>query len=53
MFPWRSDILIVRTVKNKLAESSTGRIILHSVCLIVNRKKAAWHWAGIKRELQR
>jgi len=32
------------------AESHVGRIILHLMCLMRDRKWS-WHWAGIRREI--
>ena len=36
--------------KNNLGNSRTGRVILHTVCLIRHPQKATWHWRGILRE---
>ena len=36
--------------KNHLGNSRTGRVILHTVCLIRHPQKATWHWHGILRE---
>ncbi len=36
--------------KSNLGSSRTGRVILHTVCLIRHPQKASWHWHGILRE---
>jgi|WetSurMetagenome_2_1015567.scaffolds.fasta_scaffold775231_2 hypothetical protein len=36
--------------KNSLGNSRTGRVILHTVCLIRHPERATWHWHGILRE---
>ena len=36
--------------RNGLGNSRTGRVILHTVCLIRHPEKATWHWHGILRE---
>ena len=36
--------------KNHLGNSRTGRVLLHTVCLIRHPQKATWHWHGILRE---
>ena len=36
--------------KNQLGNSRTGRVLLHTVCLIRHPQKATWHWRGILRE---
>ena len=36
--------------KNQLGCSRTGRVILHTVCLIRHPQNACWHWRGILRE---
>jgi hypothetical protein len=36
--------------KNNLGNSRTGRVILHTVCLIRHPENATWHWHGILRE---
>ena len=36
--------------KNSLGNSRTGRVLLHTVCLIRHPEKATWHWHGILRE---
>jgi hypothetical protein len=39
-------------MKTWLAERSSGRALLHLVCLLRDGH-VRWHWAGIKRELQK
>lgn len=36
--------------KNALAESKTGRVVLHTMCLLRHPERASWHWHGILRE---
>ena len=38
-------------MKMKLAQCSLGRVVLHAICLLRD-KKFQWHWAGICREFQ-
>lgn len=39
-------------MKTWLAEHSSGRVFLHLACLLRDGKWR-WHWAGMKRELQK
>lgn len=34
-----------------LVKTRLGRVVLHTACLLQDRK-LAWHWAGILRELR-
>jgi hypothetical protein len=38
-------------MKMKLAQFSLGRVVLHTICLLRDRK-FHWHWDGICREFQ-
>jgi hypothetical protein len=38
-------------MKTWLAERSSGRALLHLICLLRDGH-VRWHWAGMKRELQ-
>ena len=42
----------VTFMKTWLAERSSGRVLLHLACLLRDGH-VRWHWAGIKRELQK
>jgi hypothetical protein len=39
-------------MKTWLAERSSGRALLHLICLLRDGH-VRWHWAGMKRELQK
>ncbi|HVR37138.1 MAG TPA: hypothetical protein VMS21_14945 [Methylomirabilota bacterium] len=39
------------STQTTLAASRTGRILLHTFCLIRHPDHARWHWQGILREL--
>jgi hypothetical protein len=39
-------------MKTWLAERSSGRVLLHLVCLL-RHGHVRWHWAGMKREFQK
>jgi hypothetical protein len=39
-------------MKTQLAEHPSGRVLLHLACLLRNGN-VRWHWAGMKRELQK
>jgi hypothetical protein len=36
---------------NDLSSSRSGRVLLHTFCLIRHPERARWHWHGILREL--
>jgi hypothetical protein len=38
-------------LKIKLAQSRSGRMLLHLSCLAVRPSHLSWHWHGILREL--
>jgi len=35
---------------NALAQTRTGRVLLHTLCLIRHPANLRWHWRGIRRE---
>jgi len=37
--------------RNGLGSSRTGRVVLHTMCLLRHPERASWHWQGIVREL--
>ncbi len=36
--------------RNSLGSSKTGRVVLHTMCLLRHPERASWHWQGILRE---
>ncbi|HEX7861641.1 MAG TPA: hypothetical protein VF773_14995 [Verrucomicrobiae bacterium] len=40
----------MNTIKNSLAKTPAGRVILHLACL-VRDGRLQWHWRGIVREV--
>lgn len=37
-------------LRNELAGSRCGRVILHALCVIHHPNRLQWHWRGIVRE---
>ena len=38
-------------MKLKLAQTRSGRVLLHLACLVARPSHLGWHWHGIVREL--
>ena len=47
----RSRKAVHASVIDNLANSKTGRVVLHTLCLVRHPDRASWHWHGILREL--
>jgi hypothetical protein len=37
-------------MSQQLVKSRMGRVVLHALCLLRNRRQRAWHWQGMLRE---